>query len=296
MSQFGEFSDFCRDSTIPVCNLFINGINAPAKSCYLVGFTAGGNQVGNLGVVVLAGIAIIASIVLLLMAEKKAAAVGRREMQILLLGYILVSFAEIFTVGEFLTSQSTLKWFTGIHIGAITATFWVLLLNAIVGYQLLDDGTALSILLVGGSMVAVFLGTGYIAMDTAREWTDTFVTLESEGYRNYALYILYLLFPIISVAAYFTLESVLVLRVLGEKRPMILLCGAVLLFVIGQVFDFAISVHICNATSGKIDGSLFQTLFTLLSVVTLWYFWSSITEDVWIDEPPSLMEETTYGP
>ena len=160
-------------------------------------------------------------------------------MQILLLGYILVSFAEIFTVGEFLTSQSTLKvctstlrsilhrltymivqWFTGIHIGAITATFWVLLLNAIVGYQLLDDGTALSILLVGGSMVAVFLGTGYIAMDTAREWTDTFVTLESEGYRNYALYILYLLFPIISVAAYFTLESVLVLRVLGEKRPM----------------------------------------------------------------------------
>lgn len=34
---------------------------------------------------------------------------GGREMQILLLGYILVSFAEIFTVGEFLTSQSTLK-------------------------------------------------------------------------------------------------------------------------------------------------------------------------------------------
>lgn len=31
-----------------------------------------------------------------------------REMQILLLGYILVSFAEIFTVGEFLTSRSTL--------------------------------------------------------------------------------------------------------------------------------------------------------------------------------------------
>ncbi|KAF8454958.1 chitin synthase III catalytic subunit-domain-containing protein [Terfezia claveryi] len=274
MSQFGEFSNFCRDSTIPVCNLFLYGINVPAKSCGLVGFTAGGNQVGNLGSVVLAGIAIIVSGVLLWMAERKAAAVGRREMQILLLGYILVSFAEIFTVGEFLTSQSALKWFTGIHIGAITATFWVLLLNAIVGYQLLDDGTILSILLVGGSMVVVFIGTGYIAMDTALGWTDTFVTLKSEGYRNYALYVLYLLFPIISVAAYFILESVLVLK----------------------VFDFVISVHLCNATSGKIDGSLFQTLFTLLSVVTLWYFWSSITEDVWIDEPLNPMEETTYGP
>lgn len=251
---------------------------------------------GNLGAVILAGIAIIVSGVLLWMAERKTAAVGRREMQILLLGYILVSFAEIFTVGGFMTSQTTLKWFTGIHIGAITATSWVLLLNAIVGYQLLDDGTILSILLVGGSMLVVFIGTAYIAMDTALGWTDTFVTLKSEGYRNYALYVLYLLFPIISIAAYFILESVLVLKVLGEKRPMILLCGAVFFFVIGQVFDFIISVHLCIATSGKIDGSLFQTLFTLLSVVTLWYFWSSITEDVWIDEPLNPMEETTYGP
>ncbi|KAF8426584.1 chitin synthase III catalytic subunit [Tirmania nivea] len=296
MSQFGEFSDFCRDSTIPVCNLFPLGDEVLAKSCELIGFTAGGNQVGNLGAVVLAGIAIIVSGVLLWMAERKAAAVGRREMQILLLGYILVSFAEIFTVGGLLTNQFTLKWFTGVHIGAITATFWVLFLNAIVGYQLLDDGTILSILLVGGSMVVVFLGTGYITMDTAFRWTDTFVTLKSEGYRNYALYVLYLLFPIISIVAYFILESVLVLKVLEERRPMILLCGAVLLFAIGQVFDFVISVHLCNATSGKIDGSLFQTLFTLLSVVALWYFWSSITEDVWIDEPLNPMEESSYGP
>lgn len=69
-------------------------------------------------------------------------------------------------------------------------------------------------------MVVVFIGTGYITMDTALGWTDTFLTLESEGYRNYALYVLYLLFPIISVAAYFILESVLVLKVLGERRPM----------------------------------------------------------------------------
>lgn len=69
-------------------------------------------------------------------------------------------------------------------------------------------------------MVVVFVGTGYIAMDTALEWTNTFVTSKAEGYRNYALYVLYLLFPIISVAAYLILESVLVLKVLGERRPM----------------------------------------------------------------------------
>lgn len=71
----------------------------------------------------------------------------------------------------------------------------------------------------------------------------------------------------------------------------VLLGGSTILFAIGQVFDFVISVHICNASDGKIDGSLFQTLFTLLSVVTLWFFWSSITEDFWVDET---QDESSY--
>jgi len=49
------------------------------------------------------------------------------------------------------------------------------------------------------------------------------------------------------------------------------------------VFDFVISTHICQGTSGKIDGALFETLFTLLAVVMVWMFWSSITEDDWPD-------------
>ena len=73
----------------------------------------------------------------------------------------------------------------------------------------------------------------------------------------------------------------------------VLLGGSAILFALGQVFDFVISVHICKATDGKIDGSLFQTLFTLMSVVTLWFYWSSITEDVWVDEQNQ--DETSYG-
>lgn len=65
----------------------------------------------------------------------------------------------------------------------------------------------------------------------------------------------------------------------------VLLGGSAMLFALGQIFDFVVSVHICNGTNGKIDGSLFETLFTLLAIVALWFFWSSITEDVWVDEP-----------
>jgi hypothetical protein len=42
-----------------------------------------------------------------------------------------------------------------------------------------------------------------------------------------------------------------------------------------------ISVHICNGSNGAINGGFFSTLFTLLSVIMIWVFWSSITEDDW---------------
>jgi hypothetical protein len=171
--------------------------------------------------------------------------------------------------------------FTGIHLGMITATTWILMLNAVVGYQILDDGTPLSLGLIIASAAAFFIGTGYIALDTGYSWTSTFTSSQSFPNRNIGLYVLYQLAPLIFLFVFFVLESILVLRVLGERKPMIYLGSAALLFAIGQISNYVTSTHICQGTNGKIDGALFETLFTLLSVVTVWYFWSSITEDDW---------------
>ncbi|RPB00058.1 hypothetical protein L873DRAFT_1681706 [Choiromyces venosus 120613-1] len=291
MSQFGNFHDFCRDSTLPVCNLF-----SVEKQCVLEGFKAGSGRVKNLGSIILCAFAIIISVLLLLKSQKKRAAVGRREMQIFLLFYILVSLVEIFTVGGFLTNRTVLVWFTGIHLGAIAATAWVLLLNAIVGFQLVDDGTPLSVGLVTGSALVFFVGTAYVAVDTGFGHPGNFPIKNPNELKNYALYVLYLLFPLIAIVAFFLLETFLVLRVLGEKMPMVRLVAAALFFAIGQIFNFVISVHICDASSGKIDGALFETLFTLLAVVAVWFFWSSITEDEWPDDDPMnpIMSEPVY--
>lgn len=97
---------------------------------------------------------------------------------------------------------------------------------------------------------------------------------------------------------YFMLNAWLVLKVLGEIKPMrkpscqllletctdhrlVFLVIAVIFFAGGQIFDFIASVHICNGVHGKIDGSLFQTFCTLIAVIMVWVFWSSITEDDW---------------
>ncbi|PUU75943.1 chitin synthase III catalytic subunit [Tuber borchii] len=289
MSQFGDFHDFCRDSTLPVCNLFPH-----ERHCALNGFRVGDGGVKNLGSIILCALAIIVSVLLLLLSQKKRAAVGRREMQIFLIFYILVSLVEIFTVGGFLTNRKVLVWFSGIHLGAIAATAWVLLLNAVVGFQLIDDGTLLSVGLVVGSALAFFFGTAYVALDTGFDKTGNFPMKNTDQLKNYALYVLYLLFPLVAIVAFFLLETFLVLKVLGEVMPMVRLGAAALLFAIGQIFNFVISVHLCRASSGKIDGTLFETLFTLLAVVAVWFFWSSITEDEWPDDHPMSQISEVY--
>ncbi|KAI1825116.1 chitin synthase III catalytic subunit [Xylaria intraflava] len=293
-TNFGNFEDFCRDSTLPICNVLTHSHdqNGPWRGCELKGIPLkNGQHLGNLGSILLCGVAILVSAFLLFRSERKRAAVGRREMQLFLLGFIIIELAEIFSVGEFPLSSTARIAFTGIHIGMIIATTWILLMNAVVGYQILDDGTPLSLGLILTSATILFIGTGYITLDTGLNWTGEFESSYEPPNRNIALYVLYQLVPLIFLVAFYILEGILVLRILGELRPMIYLTSAALLFALGQIFNYVVSPHICSGTSGKIDGALFETFFTLLAVVMVWVFWSSITEDDW----PTVAPPTGYA-
>ncbi|KAI1298637.1 chitin synthase III catalytic subunit [Xylaria venustula] len=292
-TQFGNFENFCRGSTLPVCNVLSNSHNQLGDwgGCELTGIPLkNGEHLRNLGSILLCGIAIVTSAFLVLRSERKRAAVGRREMQLFLIGFIIIEIAEIFSVGGFPLSPKVRIAFTGIHIGMIIATTWVLLMNAIVGFQILDDGTPLSLGLILISAAILFIGTGYITLDTGLNWTGEFEGSYSPPNRNIALYVLYQLVPLIFLVAFYVLEAFLVLRILGELRPIIYLTGAAVLFALGQIFNYVVSPYICNGTAGKIDGALFETLFTLLAVIMIWVFWSSITEDDW----PTVVPQSGY--
>lgn len=163
----------------------------------------------------------------------------------------------------------------------MVGTTWILLLNAIVGYQFFDDGTLVSLVPMVVTSAILLIGSGYIALDTGLSWTGYWDDSLGGNNRNIALYVLYQLAPLVFLFLFFVLESILVIKVLGERKPMMYLGAAALLFAVGQIFNYIASIHICNGTNGKIDGAMFETLFTLLSVVAVWIFWSSITEDDW---------------
>lgn len=94
------------------------------------------------------------------------------------------------------------------------------MLNGVVGYQLLDDGTAVSIGLLVISSVILFVGTGYIALDTGFNFTGFWESTRVQPNQAYALYTLYQLAPLVFLVIFFLLEAFLVLRILGERKPM----------------------------------------------------------------------------
>jgi hypothetical protein len=96
------------------------------------------------------------------------------------------------------------------------------MLNGAVGYQALTDGGFSSIVLVVGSAAALLVGTGFIALDTGFNWTGYFNTplIQEAPNRAYALYTLYLLCPAVFLFIYFVLSSWLVVKILGEVKPM----------------------------------------------------------------------------
>lgn len=94
------------------------------------------------------------------------------------------------------------------------------MLNGIVGYQLLDDGTAMSLGLMLLSAALLFIGTGYIALDTGFSWTGYWDSTLTGDNRALALYTLYQLAPLVFLVIFFLLEAFLVLRILGERKPM----------------------------------------------------------------------------
>lgn len=267
------------------------GIEYADGGCVLTGIPlSGGRYLANLGSILVAFIAILVTVYLLLRSNRKAAAVGRREMQLFLFSYIIIEICEIFTVGGFPLNHSVRKGFSAAHIAAIAVSAWILLLNALVGFQLLDDGTPISLALLLGSSAAIAIVTGYIALDVGFSYTGVFYSTDDDDNRSIGLYVLYQLFPLICLVLFFICETILVLRVLGEKKPMRDLVIAALLFAIGQIFQYVISIHLCSSTDGRINGAFFQSIFTLLSVVAVWRFWSEITEDDW----PMPISASTY--
>lgn len=92
-----------------------------------------------------------------------------------------------------------------------------------------------------------------------------------------ALFIIYLLWPLICVPVYIVSQLILVFRTLDDRWPIGDIIFGTAFFAGGQVLLFAFSTTICDAIKHYIDGLFFFTLCVLLSVMMVYKYWDDIT-------------------
>lgn len=206
--------------------------------------------------------------------RSKYTAVGRKEIVMFFWMYMLIELLAIFLdSGVIPTANVSYPWFAAVYTGLIAATYCCLLVNGFVGFQFAEDGTPLSLWLLRLSCLTVFGVSFFVAIATFKSFASFSPT------KPIALFVVYLIWPILCVAIYTLSQLVLVFRTLDDRWPLGDIIFGIAFYTIAQVLLFAFSVTICNAIKHYLDGLFFFTLCVLLSVMMVYKYWDSITRE-----------------
>ncbi|KAA1477449.1 hypothetical protein DENSPDRAFT_861540 [Dentipellis sp. KUC8613] len=307
MTRFGDFEPLCKHvPSYPWCNLFYRQLqkHAPATlaaagasadtrtapvgvdpHCGIPNVASPGG-LGNIANVIVCALSILVVAALVFLANRRKAAVGRVEIRAFFVLYLLTLPLQLLTTGSYLTQGSTaLVALTAIHAGAVAALFWVLLANAIVATQVVEDGTISSLIPVYFFTAAFFAATTYIAFDVALTVTSAFgPSAPPEALHSIPLFVLTSIWPAAAALLYLALMAYIVLGMLRELRPMLFYVLAAILFVLAQLAWFLLGRVICDGSNHKVDGSFVATVLETAAVGVLYLAWRNITEESWDED------------
>ncbi|CAO3565908.1 unnamed protein product [Mortierella alpina] len=269
---FGDFNSLCYSTCVPLpsCNL----LNETRYNAALQRCKPNSAPVRDMGTIVISLLGIVfITRQILWKAHRMFAAVGRTEMGVLFFTYTCILLLQVFTIGGAIPrSRTFMIWTSAFHLGIMVSFFWTLIVNALILFQFVEDGTEHTTQFIVGSSVAWIVGVTFMSLDLAMDYTK-----HHDG-QSPGLYFLTLVFPAAAVLIYMFLVSILVLRKLEEYKSLVYVALALVMFSVSQLIRFDASHTIATRTSGRVNGSLFAIFFDLVSVTLLYKFWNTITD------------------
>ncbi|KAK7052805.1 Chitin synthase, class 7 [Paramarasmius palmivorus] len=206
--------------------------------------------------------------------RSKYTAVGRKEIVQFFWTYAVIQLLAIFLdSGIIPTSSGAYQIFAAIYTGLVASAYCCLLVNAFVGFQFAEDGTPRSLWFIRISSFVLFAVGFFFAF-------ATFKGIAGMSYnKTIALWIIYILWPLICTAIYVVSQLILVFRTLEDRWPIGDIVFGTAFWVVGMVLLFAFSNTICDAIQHYIDGLFFSELCVLLAVMMVYKYWDSITRE-----------------
>jgi len=271
--KFGSFDAICETAALVICPL-IGATQGIEPSCYSRNVEISGRLFFQPSTCFVHVVAILMTIIMILHIRSKYTAVGRKEIVTFFYLYAFIELLAFFLdSGVIPSAHVSYPWFAAVYTGLVAATYACLLINGFVGFQFAEDGTPLSLWFLRISCLVVF-GVGFfLAIATFKQYAGFSYA------KPIALWIIYILWPVICTVVYIVSQLILVFRTLEDRWPVGDIVFGAAFFAVAQVILFAFSVTICDAIKHYIDGLFFFTLCMLLSVMMVYKYWDSITRE-----------------
>ncbi|KAI8333947.1 chitin synthase III catalytic subunit [Chlamydoabsidia padenii] len=268
-----SFNGICQTVALSLCPL-IGSSDGIEPVCYSRNVDLAGNLIFQPATMIIDIVAIIMAAIMIYHIRSKYTAVGRKEIVMFFYLYMITVFLEMLLVtGIIPTSSMVYPWFTSVHIGLISATFWCLLLNGFVGFQFAEDGTPLSLWSIRISSLIIFLIVGFVSIATFQNLGPFKAT--SPG----VLWVFYFIINGAAFIVYVISQIILVVNTLDDRWPLGDILFGTAFFIVGQVLMYIFSVLICDQVKHYVDGLFFGTICTLLAVMMVYKYWDSITKE-----------------
>ncbi|KAK9764040.1 Chitin synthase, class 7 [Basidiobolus ranarum] len=273
--KFVSFESVCRQ--VPLIPCPVLGVNATGlqPNCYSRSIEIFGGLMFETATCIVHIVAFVMVSIMLYHVNVKYTAVGKREMSIFLYFYLVSAFLEVLLIsGAIPTASSAYPWFAALHTGLMCATTWSLLLNGFIGFQFIEDGTALTVWGIRGSSGVIALITFIVSIGTFHNISDALNPDKPTG-----LWVLYFVLNGACILVYFILQVILIFSSLDNLWPLGDITFALAFFLIGQLIQSIFSEQICEMAKHYLDGMFFSALCTLLGVMMVYKYWDSITKE-----------------
>lgn len=275
----GRFESICRKAALPMCSLLgpassISGSTGIVPTCYARNLEIANTLIfeaaASFGHIVALGM----TAVMIIHVRSKFTAVGRKEITTFFYLYMVLTMCSlVLDAGVVPAGSGPFPYFVAAQNGLVSALCTCLLINGFVGFQLYEDGTALSVWLLRLSSMAMFAVSFVVSLLTFKSWAGLSPT------KGIGLFVVLYILNAICIAVYLLMQILLVVYTLDDRWPLGTMVFGVFVFVIGQTLLYALSDTICENVQHYLDGVFFATLGNLLAVMSVYKFWDSITKE-----------------
>lgn len=190
---------------------------------------------------------------------------GRKEVITFFYIYMLLTMCSlVIDAGVVPPRSDPFPYFVAAQNGLASALCTCLLVNGFVGFQLYEDGTALSVWLLRLTSAVMFAVSFLISLLTFKSWGGLSPT------NTVGMFVILYIVNAICIAVYLVMQLLLVMNTLEDRWPLGHIAFGVLVFICGQVLLYGFSDTICDNVQHYLDGLVFATFCNLLAVMMVY--------------------------